>query len=112
MMIRFCGRYSVCISMLILVVVGIGAAADVRSPAPQEWDSIVKSREEGQVTDLDRLDRKAQMLGGFSKALPKINYRRHDGTRKRLFRRSMANASRKVSWMSSSWAVGDLSQSL
>lgn len=75
MMIKFCGRYSVCSSMLILLVVGIGVAADVRSPAPQEWDSIVrKAEDEGQVTvyATDSIGNAQMIWAAFQKRYPKI----------------------------------------
>ena len=74
-MIRFCGRYSVCISMLILLVGRIGSAADVRSPAPQEWDSIVKKAEdEGQVAvyATDSIGNAQTIWAAFQKRYPKI----------------------------------------
>ena len=60
MMIGVCGRYYLGLSMLILLAARIGSAADVRSPAPQEWDSIVKKAEdEGQVTGIFHLKDKS-----------------------------------------------------
>ena len=75
MTIRFCGRYSICISMLILLVVGIGVAADVRSPASQEWDSIVrKAEDEGQVAvyATDSIGNAQTIWAAFQKRYPKI----------------------------------------
>ena len=75
MVIRFCGRYFICISMLILLVARIGAAADVRSPASQEWDSIVKkAEEEGQVTvyATDSIGNAQMIWAAFQKRYPKI----------------------------------------
>jgi hypothetical protein len=42
MTIRFFGRHSPGASLLILLVATVASAADVRSPASQNWDSIVK----------------------------------------------------------------------
>ncbi len=75
MMIWFCGRYLVCISMLVLLLAGTGAAADVRSPAPQEWDSIVKKAEdEGQVAvyATDSIGNAQTIWAAFQKRYPKI----------------------------------------
>lgn len=75
MVIRFCGRYFVCISMLILLVARIAPAADVRSPASQEWDSIMKKAEnEGQVTVYasDSVGNLRLIWEAFQKRYPKI----------------------------------------
>ena len=42
MTIRFFGRHSPGASLLILLVATVASAADVRLPASQNWDSIVK----------------------------------------------------------------------
>jgi len=75
MVIRFCGRYFICISMLILLAASIGAAADVRSLASQEWDTIVKkAEEEGQVTvyATDSIGNAQMIWTAFQKRYPKI----------------------------------------
>ena len=75
MVIRFCGRYFIGISMLILLAARIGAAADVRSPASQEWDTIVKkAEEEGQVTvyATDSIGNAQMIWAAFQKRYPKI----------------------------------------
>ena len=74
-MIRFCGRYFIGISMLILLAARMGAAADVRSPASQEWDTIVKkAEEEGQVTvyATDSIGNAQMIWAAFQKRYPKI----------------------------------------
>ncbi len=61
--------------MLILLVARIGSAADVRSPAPQEWDSIVKKAEdEGQVAVYasDSIGNANVIWAAFQKRYPKI----------------------------------------
>ena len=75
MVIRFCGRYFIGISMLILLAARMGAAADVRSPASQEWDTIVKkAEEEGQVTvyATDSIGNAQMIWAAFQKRYPKI----------------------------------------
>lgn len=75
MVIRFCGRYFIGISMLILLAARIGAAADVRSPASQEWDTIVKkAEEEGQVSvyATDSVGNAQTIWTAFQKRYPKI----------------------------------------
>ena len=74
-MIRFCGRYFIGISMLILLAARMGAAADVRSPASQEWDTIVKkAEEEGQVAvyATDSIGNAQMIWAAFQKRYPKI----------------------------------------
>ena len=74
-MIRFCGRYSVWHFHVIFLVAGIGVAAEVRSPASQEWDSIVKkAEEEGQVAvyATDSIGNAQTIWAAFQKRYPKI----------------------------------------
>jgi iron(III) transport system substrate-binding protein len=61
--------------MLIFLAARIGAAADVRSPASQEWDTIVKkAEEEGQVTvyATDSIGNAQMIWTAFQKRYPKI----------------------------------------
>ena len=75
MMLGFCARYLVCISILIVLVARTGSAAEVRSPAPQEWDSLVKKAEdEGQVAvyATDSIGNAQTIWSAFQKRYPKI----------------------------------------
>src|SRR5215472_6600546 len=75
MMISLCRRYSLFISMLILLTAEISSAAEVRSAASQEWDSMVKrAEEEGQVTvyATDSIGNAQMIWAAFQKRYPKI----------------------------------------
>ena len=69
------GRHFLAAFMVILWVVAVGSAADVRSAASPEWDSIVKrAEEEGQVTvyATDSIGNAQMIWAAFQKRYPKI----------------------------------------
>ena len=69
------GRHFLAAFMLILWVVAVGSAAEVRSAASPEWDSIVKrAEEEGQVTvyATDSIGNAQMIWAAFQKRYPKI----------------------------------------
>src|SRR5215813_9283315 len=75
MMISLCRRYSLFISMLIFLTAEISSAAEVRTTASQEWDSIVKrAEEEGQVAvyATDSIGNAQMIWAAFQKRYPKI----------------------------------------
>jgi len=75
MMISLCRRYSLFISMLIFLTAEISSAAEVRSAASQEWDSMVKrAEEEGQVAvyATDSIGNAQMIWAAFQKRYPKI----------------------------------------
>src|SRR5215813_4623519 len=75
MMISLCRRYSLFISMLLFLTAEISSAAEVRTTASQEWDSIVKrAEEEGQVAvyATDSIGNAQMIWAAFQKRYPKI----------------------------------------
>jgi iron(III) transport system substrate-binding protein len=75
MMVRFRERHFLGAFMLILSVAGGVQAAEVRSPASQDWESIVKRAEaEGQVTvyATDSIGNANMIWAAFQKRYPKI----------------------------------------
>jgi len=75
MTMSLCLRYSRFISMLILLTAEISSAAEVRSAASQEWDSMVKrAEEEGQVAvyATDSIGNAQMIWAAFQKRYPKI----------------------------------------
>jgi iron(III) transport system substrate-binding protein len=75
MLIRFCGRDFLCVFIVIFFFAEIASAADVRSSASQEWDSLVKrAEEEGQVTvyATDSIGNAQTIWAAFQKRYPKI----------------------------------------
>jgi iron(III) transport system substrate-binding protein len=75
MTIRFFGRHSLGAAVLILLVAAVVSAADLRSPAAQDWEAIVKrAEEEGQVTvyATDSIGHANVIWTAFQKRYPKI----------------------------------------
>src|SRR6266705_3238688 len=69
------GRIRLWVFVIIMSVAQAAPAADVRSPAPQEWDSIVKKAEdEGQVAvyATDSIGNAQTIWAAFQKRYPKI----------------------------------------
>src|SRR5262245_11542349 len=75
MTVRFWERYLLGTFMLILLVAAVVRAAEVRSPASQDWESIVQRAEaEGQVTvyATDSIGNANMIWAAFQKRYPKI----------------------------------------
>ena len=75
MVIRSCRRYLAAISVVISLLPGIGAAADVGTSAAQEWQKLVaKAEEEGQVAiyATDSIGQAQTIWAAFQKRYPKI----------------------------------------
>jgi iron(III) transport system substrate-binding protein len=77
MTLRSCKRYFRCTAVLVFVLTEVAAAADSRTPASQDWETIVKrAEEEGQVTvyATDSIGNAQHIWAAFQKRYPKIKF--------------------------------------